>query len=115
MINATGLEIHNRFPTHRKGNMLDLIMSKSISELEAMTYHPGPFMLDHCLVPCELCALQEDMVRKTISYLKLNNLNTMELVDDMELDKLDFNEKDLDNLVIEYENKIRKALDKHTP
>ena len=39
----------------------------------------------------------------------------MELVDDMELDKLDFNEKDLDNLVIEYENKIRKAFDKHAP
>ena len=39
----------------------------------------------------------------------------MELVDDMELDKLDFSEKNLDNLVIEYENKIRKALDKHTP
>ena len=41
------------------------------------------------------------MVRKTINYWKLKNLNTIELLDDMELDKLDFNEKDLDNLVIE--------------
>ena len=55
------------------------------------------------------------MVRKTIDYQKLKNLNTMELVDDMELDKPDFNKKDLDNLVIGYENKIRKALDKHVP
>ena len=53
------------------------------------------------------------MIRKTINYWKLKNLNTRELVDDMELDELDFNEKDLDNLVIEYENKIRKALNKH--
>ena len=55
------------------------------------------------------------MIRKTINYWKPKNLNTKELVDDMELDKLDFNEKDLDNLVIEYENKIRKALNKHAP
>ena len=102
-ITATGLQLHNRFSTHRQGNMLDLIMSESISELEVVTCHPGPFMSDHCLVPCELCAPQEDMVRKTINYQKLQNLNTMELVDDMELDKLDFNEKDLDNIVIEYE------------
>ena len=55
------------------------------------------------------------MIRKTINYWKLNILNTKELVDDMELDKLDFNEKDLDNLVIEYENKFKKALNNHTP
>ena len=114
-ITATGLQIHNRFPMHRQGNTLDPIMSESISELEVINYHPGHFMSDHCLVQCELCAPQEDMVRKTINYQKPKNLNTVELVDDKELDKLDFNEKDLDNLVIEYENKIRKALDKHTP
>ena len=34
---------------------------------------------------------------------------------DMALDNLDFKDKDLDNLVIDYENKIRKALNKHTP
>ena len=55
------------------------------------------------------------MIRKTINYQTLKNLNTRELVDEMELDKLDFNKKDLDNLVIECENKIRKALNKHTP
>ena len=53
-ITAMGLQIHNRFPTHRQGNTLDLIMSESISELEVMTYHPGPFMSDHCFVQCEL-------------------------------------------------------------
>ena len=55
------------------------------------------------------------MIRKTINYWKPKSLNTKELVDNMELDKLDFNKKDLDNLVIEYENKIRKALNKHAP
>ena len=74
-ITATGLQVHNRFPTHREGNTLDLI-----SELEVMTCHPGPFMSDHCLVQCELHAPQEDMVRKTINYRKLKNLNTMGLV-----------------------------------
>ena len=49
------------------------------------------------------------------NYWKLKTLNTMELLDNMELDKLDFNEKDLDNCVIEYKNKIRKALDKLAP
>ena len=112
MITAMGLQIHNRFPMHRQGNTLDLIISESISELEVMTCHPGPFMLDHCLVQCEL-QVPQNMIRKTINYQKLKNLNTRELVDDMELDRLDFNEKDLDNLVIEYENKIRKALNKH--
>ena len=115
MITATGIQVHNRFPTHRQGNMLDLIMSKSILELEVMTCHSGPLMLDHCLVQCELHACQEDMVRKTINYQKFRNLNTIELVDDMELGRLDFNEKDLHNLVIECENKIRKAFDQHTP
>ena len=53
-ITAMGLQIHNRFPTQRQGNTLDLIMSESISELEVMTCHPEPFMSDHCLVQCEL-------------------------------------------------------------
>ena len=48
------LQIHNRFPTHRQGNMLDLIMLESISELELMTCHPGLFISDHCLVQFEL-------------------------------------------------------------
>ena len=90
-------------------------MSESISELEVIACHPGPFMSDHCLVQCELRVPREDMIRKTINDHKLKNLNTRELVDDMELDKLDFNEKDLDNLVILYENKIRKAFNKHAP
>ena len=94
MITAIGLQIHNRFPTHRQGNMLDLIMSESISKLEVMTCHLGPFMSDHCLVQCKLWVPQEDMIKKTINYWKLKNLNTRELVDDMELDKLDVNEKD---------------------
>ena len=54
MMTAMGLQIHNRFPTHRQGNTLDLIMSESISELEVMTCHPRPFMSDYCLVQCEL-------------------------------------------------------------
>ena len=93
MITAMGLHVHNRFPTHRQGNTLDLIMSKSISELKVMICHPGSFMLDHCLVQCELHAPKEDMVRKTINYWKPKNLNTRELVDDMELDKLDLTKK----------------------
>ena len=40
------------------------------------------------------------MVRKSINYQKLKNLNAIELVDVMRLDKLDLNKKDLDNLVI---------------
>ena len=115
IITAMGLQIHNRFSMHRQGNTLDLIMSESISELEVMTCHPGPFMSDHCLVQCELWVSQEDTIRKTINYWKLKNRHIKELVDDMELDKLDLNKKDLDNLVIEYENKIRKALNKHAP
>ena len=49
-ITATGLQVHKRFPTQRQDNTLDLMMSESISELDVMTGHPGPFMSDHCLV-----------------------------------------------------------------
>ena len=42
MMTAIGLQVHNRFPTHRQGNMLDLITSESFSELEVMIATLGP-------------------------------------------------------------------------
>ena len=66
-----GLQIHNIFPTHRQGNTLDLIMSESISELEVMTCHPGPFMSDLCLVQWESYEKNQDSEDDALIFLDI--------------------------------------------
>ena len=48
IIMALGLEQHVYFPTHKAGNMLDLVMTELGSKLEVTRCLPGPFWSHHC-------------------------------------------------------------------
>ena len=46
-MDALGLYQHVRFPTHKSGNVLDLILSDFTSDAKVLTTAPGPFVTDH--------------------------------------------------------------------
>ena len=46
-IEALGLYQHVVFPTHRSGNILDLLISKIGEKVKVMTVNAGPYILDH--------------------------------------------------------------------
>ena len=43
IIMALGLEQHIHFPTHKAGNILDLVITELESKLEVTKHSPGPF------------------------------------------------------------------------
>ena len=49
-IEALGLYQHVTFPTHREGNVLDLVISEINSNINIQTTSQGPFLLDHCAI-----------------------------------------------------------------
>ena len=46
-MDAIGLYQHIGFPTHKSGNVLDLILSDFTSDAKVLTTAPGPFVTDH--------------------------------------------------------------------
>ena len=49
-----GLYQHIAFPTHRSGNVLDLILTEVCNNTMVLRSHRGPFVLDHTLVMAKL-------------------------------------------------------------
>ena len=51
---ALGLYQHIAFPTHKSGNILDLILTEVCSNTTVVRSHRGPFISDHALVIAQL-------------------------------------------------------------
>ena len=74
-LDALGIKIHNNYPTHRHGNTLDIIATEIASSLNITTCQPGPFLLDDCSIECTTNIIREDIIRKTVSFRKINDIN----------------------------------------
>ena len=60
-----------------------------------------------------LSATKQGLSRRTISYHKLEDISTDEIITSMNLDSLEVI-TDLEDLVISFNNKLQKALDDNT-
>ena len=83
---ALGLDQHVGLPTHKSGNILDLIFTEGISDLMVMSCKPTTFVSDHAAVLCETSLKRDDVTRKQITYRIMDNVNYGHLADDVVLD-----------------------------
>ena len=50
MIEVLGLAQWVNFPTHNKGNTLDIILTGTVSDFKITSVNQGQFLSDHCSV-----------------------------------------------------------------
>ena len=109
---ALGLDQHVGLPTHKSGNILDLIFTEGISDLSVISCKPTTFMSDHAVVLCETLLKRDDVTRKQITYRIMDNVNYGHLADDVVLDPM---LDDFDLVVENFHCSLKEAFDKHIP
>ena len=96
---ALALEQHVKFPTHTSGNMLDLVFTELFNGLKIQQCTQDDYILDHCIVKCNLTIKRPDITRKVLSYCKLKDINIQHMVNSINLDYDDY----LDGLVEQFD------------
>ena len=103
-------------PTHSKGHTLDLILTRSfqdlITDLSVTHYLPS----DHAAVICYLKIGKPDCVRMEVKVRKLKDIDIKAFCSDILSSSLYLSpSSDLDELVKQYNDTLRKILDNHAP
>ena len=113
-----GLESHCRFATHRMGNTLDVFFTEIASDITICSCTPGPFILDHCMVECTTLMPQRDIIKKSVTFRKIKDIDTAQFAKNVEKHPLLNTEDqidDIDILVTNLETALRESLDSHAP
>ena len=112
------LEVHGlqqlvNAPTHRKGNILDLILVSESLHNKVGNIKTGPFSSDHCWLYGQINTQKPRPPTHVIKYRKLDSIDISEFFTDL---RFDFNEDmSLDQYIAEFNTKIITTLDKHAP
>ena len=97
-VNATGMVLHVRGPTHRKGHTLDVLMTRSKDEHLVRNVTVTDMSLsDHFVVSFNIDIVQHRTLLMKIKYCKLRNNNVVSFRQDIPL----FRSDDLDLLNVE--------------
>ena len=110
---ALGFNQHVSFPTHRAGNMLDLVFTETCNSSQVKSCRPGPKVSDHTVVDIVVTQSTQHRQRKLIEYRKLRDINTDQLNKDLEVS--DTVTCSIDDMVEELESKLFHVLNKHVP
>ena len=116
LLSSFGLVNHITFPTYQAGHTLDLVFTQNNQEMELRLIKPDYFLPDHCFVCGEIVIAQLDVQSRMLSYCKLKSINKPSFVIDLESicqDLLLID--DLDELAVQYNNRLLSLLHKHTP
>ena len=76
--------------------------------------HLGPFISDHCMVECTTLMPQRDIIKKSVTFRKIKDIDAAQFAKDVEKhllliieDQID----DIDILVTNLETALRESLD----
>ena len=87
-ITALGFNQVVDFETHKQGNHLDLVLTEELTKLKIANWFPGPYLSDHCTVKIVLTQNREDMLRKSVTNRKLQNIDQQQFITDLKLQDL---------------------------
>ena len=116
-VNATGMVLHVREPTHRKGHMLDVLMTRSTDEYLVRNVTITDMGLsDHFAVNFNINIVQRRTGLMKIRYRKTRAIDTVFFRRDIPL----FSSNDLDALNVEelvdqYDKLLVSLVDSHAP
>ena len=108
-----GFNQHVSFPTHRVGNILDLVFTETCNSIEVKSCTPGPIFSDHTAVEIVVTQSTQYVQSKLIKYRKLRDININKLNNDLKVS--DIVNGPIDDMVDRLESKLLQALDKHAP
>ena len=91
------------FETHKQGNHLDLVLAEELSKLKIANCFPGPYLSHHCTVEIVLTQNREDMLRKSVTNRKLQNIDQQQFIIDLILQDLNLMQQP-DELVSAFED-----------
>ena len=113
MMSAFGFSEHVVFDTHKAGNILDLLFTEEISQISLLECNPGPILSDHTAVEFTLSVKRQDIERKEANLRKLDKIDIGVLFDSCDFDSL--TSIDVNDLVNEFDVKLRSAVDEAAP
>ena len=102
--------------THKKGHVLDLVMTRE-EELEvwSMQNH-GPILCGHLPIPFRIPCKLPSLTQRTFTYDKLKDIDPEQFSSDIDSSDLSINPAEtFDELVSQYNNILSGLLDKHAP
>jgi hypothetical protein len=115
ILSTYNLQQHVKVPTHTAGHTLDLLITKCNSKYSLTSPTSDFFILDHSFISTHMNIIKASVVRKTISYRRIKQINN-------EVFRLDLSYicKDLltcspTDLPFQYNTKLREMLNKHAP
>ena len=116
LLETFGLLQHVSPPTHLSGHTLDLLISRSSSDINAHLIQSTFFVSDHCFVECNLSFPCPNSVTKEFQYRKMKHLNLQAFKADITRSSLcDDLCSDLDDLTKSYDYTLSHILEKHAP
>ena len=115
IIEALGLQQHASFSMHKCGNTLDHIYTELGSTVIINYCREGPILSGHTAVICGTNIQRENVIRKEVSYRKINKIDLDELSQDIKFDASYNNNSTIDELVLALDKTLKEALDKHAP
>ena len=78
-----GLQQHVIYPMHKSDNILDLVFTEPITQIQLKDLSCGSFLSDHCTVDFITTIPQDEPKTKTIAYRKLKNINPKDMMKDI--------------------------------
>jgi len=107
---------HIKFPTHKNGNTLDLVITRETDKLRVEETQQNDFISDHCFIKTKLSMPKTEYIRKEVTYRNMKNIDKDELIKDLkEITRTAEEIDDLDELVETYDRSLKTLLDKHAP
>ena len=115
LLSSMSLTQHILFSTHKSGNTLDHVISKSCQDIVISNPTSGPWMSDHCLVQC-YCSLPNMYVVHEVTQYRKIKINISEFRSSLllNLDSLHSCEH-LDDLLDQFNHTLTTTLDEFAP
>ena len=114
-IEAMGPQQHVIYPSHKSDNILDLVFTELITQIQIVDLPCGTFLSDHCTVEFITTIPRDEPKTKTIRYRKLRNINPEDMMKDIDAMQDRIQVEDLTDIINSFESVLKDALDKHVP
>ena len=112
-LDAMGLTEHVNFQTHRAGHTLDQIYSVLDNPVTVFSVAQGPLILDHNIIHGHITIPRNATITRTVVSRKFNEIDCDKFMDDIELNRISFD--NIDEAVRSFDTELTRILDLHAP
>ena len=103
------------YPMHKSDNILDLVFTELITQIQIKDLSCGSILSDHCTVDFITTIPQDEPKTKTITYRKLKNINPEDMMKDIDAMLDMIQDDDLTDIINSLVSVLKDELDKHAP